>query len=77
MKRQFVALSLVLGLTVALGACQAPEEGGTTLPEGGSETEQQEGIAPAPGMGEEGGEMTQPGVAPGESEESESGAGAE
>lgn len=33
MKSKFAALTLALGMAIALGACQAPEDGGTTLPE--------------------------------------------
>jgi len=33
MKSKFAALSLALGMAITLGACQAAEDGGTTLPE--------------------------------------------
>jgi hypothetical protein len=60
MKLKFAALSLVLGMTVVLGACQAPEEEGTTLPE---ETQTEPGAVPE--AAETPGGLTQPGTAPG------------
>jgi len=89
MKSKFAALSLALGMAIALGACQAPEDGGTTLPEEnqtepGAVTEPaiepEAGTSPggvmAPGTEAAPGGATAPDTAPEAAEEPESSEGA-
>lgn len=64
MKSKFAALSLALGMAITLGACQAAEDGGTTLPE---ETQTEPGAVTEPEAGTPPGGVVAPGteVAPG------------
>lgn len=62
MKAKFAALTLALGMTIALGACQAPEEGGTTLPE---ETQTEPGAVTEPATEPEAGMSPGGAMAPG------------